>query len=87
MTTSLTANAIDGQASPSRSQAQQWLVPFEPPRWLRGGHAQTLAGNYWRRKPFHVSFERGRRRGRPKRRQPDPVSLPLAAGAGAMPAG
>jgi len=57
MTTSLTANAIDGQASPSRSQAQQWLVPFEPPRWLRGGHAQTLAGNYWRRKPFHVSFE------------------------------
>ena len=23
------------------------LPPFEPPPWLRGGHAQTIAGRYW----------------------------------------
>ena len=39
----------DGPVSPG-----EWLTPFEPPTWLRGGHAQTLAGNYWRRQPFAV---------------------------------
>ena len=40
---------------PSRAPASpDWLTPFEPPAWLRGGHAQTLAGNYWRRQPFSV---------------------------------
>jgi uncharacterized protein len=32
-----------------------WLSHFEPPPFLRGGHAQTLAGNYWRRAPFDLS--------------------------------
>jgi uncharacterized protein len=34
-----------------------WFTPFEPPSWLRGGHAQTLAGNYWRRIPSKLPFE------------------------------
>ena len=32
-------------------------MPFEPLPWLRGGHAQTLAGNFWRRVPVELSFE------------------------------
>jgi len=32
-------------------------MPYDPPPWLRGGHAQTLAGNYWRRLPFRLSSE------------------------------
>ena len=27
----------------------EWLVPYETVRWLKGAHAQTLAGNFWRR--------------------------------------
>jgi predicted alpha/beta-fold hydrolase len=34
-----------------------WFTPFVPPPMLRGGHAQTLAGNYWRRPPFQIPFE------------------------------
>lgn len=34
-----------------------WLVPYSPPSWLRGGHVQTLAGNYWLRKPLGLSAE------------------------------
>jgi len=34
-----------------------WLTTFEPHTWLRGGHAQTLAGNYWRRLPFVLPSE------------------------------
>jgi len=31
-----------------------WFTPFAPHPMLRGGHAQTLAGNYWRRPPFEI---------------------------------
>jgi predicted alpha/beta-fold hydrolase len=34
-----------------------WFTPFKPLSWLQNGHAQTLGGNYWRRKPFSLSFE------------------------------
>jgi len=54
--TSLTANLPDGQLS-SQFSNQDWFVPFEPLRWLRGGNVQTLAGNYWRRLPFTLSSE------------------------------
>jgi predicted alpha/beta-fold hydrolase len=40
-----------------RLSPQDWLTPFRPPSWLRGGHAQTLAGNYWPRKPFAAPAE------------------------------
>jgi predicted alpha/beta-fold hydrolase len=33
-----------------------WLTSFEPIPLLRGGHAQTLAGNYWRRPLFLLPF-------------------------------
>jgi predicted alpha/beta-fold hydrolase len=33
-----------------------WLTAFEPISLLRGGHAQTLAGNYWRRPLFDLPF-------------------------------
>jgi hypothetical protein len=56
MMTSLTANPLDGPVSPARFHASDWYLPFEPLPWLRGGHGQTLAGNYWRRKPFAVPF-------------------------------
>jgi predicted alpha/beta-fold hydrolase len=55
--TSLTANSLDGRVSLSGIPADDWFLPFEPLPWLRGGHAQTLAGNYWRRKPFAIPFE------------------------------
>jgi uncharacterized protein len=36
--------------SPLRAAPRSaWLTPFEPIRLLQGSHAQTLAGNYWRR--------------------------------------
>jgi predicted alpha/beta-fold hydrolase len=35
----------------------EWFTPFEPPAWLRGGHRQTLAGNYWPRQRFAVPAE------------------------------
>jgi hypothetical protein len=34
-----------------------WLVDFYPHPLLRNGHAQTLAGNYWRRRPFQLESE------------------------------
>jgi len=34
-----------------------WFTPFDPYPLLRGGHVQTLAGNYWRRASFEVPFE------------------------------
>lgn len=55
------------QASPRLASAlmelphssQDWYVAFQPMRWLRNGHTQTLAGNFWRRVPFlsHASAE------------------------------
>jgi uncharacterized protein len=41
----------------SRRPDPDWFIPFEPPSLLRGGHVQTLAGNYWRRPPFIIPFE------------------------------
>ena len=60
--TSLTARPLDGQGESRRlSKAgpleKSWFQPYEPIPLLRGGHAQTLAGNYWRRSPFAVPFE------------------------------
>jgi predicted alpha/beta-fold hydrolase len=55
--TTLTANPLDGPVSQTPLSVSDWFAPFEPPGWLRGGHAQTLAGNYWRRQPFRLSFE------------------------------
>jgi predicted alpha/beta-fold hydrolase len=42
--------------SPDQSRPD-WLTSFEPIPLLRGGHAQTLAGNYWRRPLFLLPFE------------------------------
>ncbi len=28
--------------------------PFQPPRWLRSGHAQTIAASFWKRERFHA---------------------------------
>jgi hypothetical protein len=33
----------------------QWLTPFEPQRWLRNGHLQTIVGNYLPRPPFRIN--------------------------------
>jgi predicted alpha/beta-fold hydrolase len=54
---SLTASSPNGRFSPRAAADAKWLIPFSPPKWLRGGHAQTLAGNYWRRQPFLLSAE------------------------------
>jgi predicted alpha/beta-fold hydrolase len=35
----------------------EWLTPFEPAPYLRGGHAQTLAGNYWSRPPLTIPVQ------------------------------
>ena len=49
-----TANLVDERIFPATSSNPNWLVPFKPLRWLRGGHAQTLAGNYWPRQPLAI---------------------------------
>jgi predicted alpha/beta-fold hydrolase len=46
------SNRTELQASSS-----MWLLPFAPPNWLRSGHAQTLAGNYWRRHAYAMPVE------------------------------
>jgi uncharacterized protein len=38
----------------SQTAETDWLTEFSPVSFLRGGHAQTLAGNYWRRRPFRL---------------------------------
>jgi predicted alpha/beta-fold hydrolase len=40
-----------------RSDRSDWLTPYEPLPFLRGGHVQTVIGNYWRRLPFALPFE------------------------------
>lgn len=60
--TSLAARPLDGpgkspQQTASDWDERPWFQPFEPISVLRGGHAQTLAGNYWRRPAFTVPFE------------------------------
>lgn len=37
--------------------AAPWLTDFVPHRWLRNGHLQTIAGNFWPRPPFHLPAE------------------------------
>jgi uncharacterized protein len=34
-----------------------WLTDFVPRRWLRNGHFQTIAGNFWPRPPFDLQYE------------------------------
>jgi uncharacterized protein len=51
-----TVEPVPGRGN-SAHERTDWLVPFEPIPWLRGGHAQTLAGNYWVRQPFEISSE------------------------------
>ncbi len=44
-------------ASPACAAAGPWLTEFIPHRWLRNGHLQTIAGNFWPRPPFHLPTE------------------------------
>lgn len=32
----------------------EWLHSFEPHRWFANGHAQTVIGNFWPRRPFQL---------------------------------
>jgi hypothetical protein len=57
MTTIPIASQLKKQEENFPRSNSDWLTPFEPPSWLRGGHAQTLAGNYWRRIPSKIPFE------------------------------
>ena len=43
-----------GQAG-ARSSA--WIWPFEPWRWLKNGHLQTIVGNFYPRPVFQISAE------------------------------
>jgi predicted alpha/beta-fold hydrolase len=56
---SLSATPLDGPIQNAVSSVDGWLRPFEPLPWLRDGHLQTLAGNYWRRPPFALPSEQG----------------------------
>ena len=49
-----TVEVLSGRLGQSYSN---WFTAFEPLALLRGGHAQTLAGNYWRRSLFLLPFE------------------------------
>jgi len=47
----------DSSASPGPHLSNlRWLSDFEPFRLFRNGHAQTLAGNFWRRPLFDFPF-------------------------------
>jgi predicted alpha/beta-fold hydrolase len=48
---------IEGRVLSSNQSMPDWFTPFEPVPFLRGGHAQTLAGNYWPRPAFAIPFE------------------------------
>jgi uncharacterized protein len=54
---SFTANIVDERIFPATDFNPDWFTPFEPVSWLRNGHAQTLAGNYWRRQPLAILSE------------------------------
>jgi predicted alpha/beta-fold hydrolase len=48
---------VASQRFPSESiellhSSESWYAAFQPMQWLRNGHLQTLAGNFWRRVPF-----------------------------------
>jgi hypothetical protein len=53
----LPAQIPSGHAPSGQRQSADWFSPFEPYPMLRGGHMQTLAGNFWRRRPFDVPFK------------------------------
>jgi predicted alpha/beta-fold hydrolase len=55
VTPSLAATGLVTPASHPPDVA--WLSSFEPIPFLRGSHAQTLAGNYWPRAPFNLPSE------------------------------
>jgi predicted alpha/beta-fold hydrolase len=58
MTSARSESAIPAErANLLNTVGRDWLVPYEPLPWLRGGHAQTLAGNYWRRRAFDIPSE------------------------------
>ena len=47
------ANQVNEQERPRRlGDPQPWLLPFRPKRGLRGGHLQTIVGNFLPRPPF-----------------------------------
>ncbi len=54
---SVTAIQADERSALRQHLDAGWFTPFEPPPWLRGGHAQTLAGNYWRRILAEIPYE------------------------------
>ena len=39
---------------PALPPDSEWLIPYTPIRYLRGGHAQTLVGNFWPRSKVAV---------------------------------
>ena len=45
------------ESRPGAEPSAAWLRPFVPLHWLVGGHRQTLAGNYWPRKPLVLEPE------------------------------
>ncbi len=49
-------SALAEEAASGRA-ARPWYSPFNAIPALRGGHFQTLAGNYWRRPAFSLSAE------------------------------
>jgi uncharacterized protein len=58
--------ALSTGSAPSSNDKQQnqlsgtslpWFFPYEPVEWLRGGHVQTLAGNFWRRPALALPVE------------------------------
>src|ERR1700722_11052100 len=57
MTTTPIPSQLKHREETSATLNSDWFTPFEPPSWLRGGHAQTLSGNYWRRVPTTIPFE------------------------------
>ena len=56
-TAGVDAPTVEILLGPAGQSYAHWLTSFEPIPFLRGGHTQTLAGNYWRRSPFLLPFE------------------------------
>ncbi len=48
---------VDAHKSEEQQGMPEWLTSFEPPRWLRNGHLQTIAGNYVPRPAFRLTAE------------------------------
>jgi predicted alpha/beta-fold hydrolase len=55
-----TAAAVASSAAPTapstpvNAEPAAWLTPFEPHPWLRNGHLQTIAGNFFPRPAFRL---------------------------------